>query len=84
MTSRSRGCGKVGIPRGLRDFQARRDSRFFDFSTLSSRAFGPQKLMKIISEPRQNRSGSERQDRRRNGDFEADALSDPERAFRAE
>src|SRR6201997_324799 len=34
MTSRRRGCGKVGIPRCLRDFQARRQSRVFDFSAL--------------------------------------------------
>ena len=34
MTSRSRGCGKVGIPRSLRDFQARRESQFLDFSAL--------------------------------------------------
>src|SRR6201987_5461331 len=34
IASRSRGCGKVGIPRILRDFQARRESRFLDFSAL--------------------------------------------------
>src|SRR5260370_42258926 len=34
MTSSSRGCGKVGIPRFLREFQARWESRFFDFSTV--------------------------------------------------
>ena len=27
-----RGCGKVGIPRTVRDFQARRESRLLDFS----------------------------------------------------
>src|ERR1035437_9272068 len=30
---RSRSCWKVGIPRCLRDFQARWESRFLDFST---------------------------------------------------
>jgi hypothetical protein len=82
-TAAAEAVGKVGIPR-CPGFPSKVGKSVFDFSTLSSRAFGPQKLMKIISEPRQNRSGSERQDRRRNGDFEADALSDPERAFRAE
>ena len=32
-TSGRRGCGKVGIPRLLRDFQARWESRVLDFST---------------------------------------------------
>src|SRR5579862_7043216 len=32
-SSRSRGGGKVGIPRTLRDFQARRESRLYDFSS---------------------------------------------------
>src|SRR5882724_5693283 len=32
LTSSRRGCGKVGIPRGLRGFQARWESRLFDFS----------------------------------------------------
>ena len=32
LTSSRRGGGKVGIPRTLRDFQARRESRFDDFS----------------------------------------------------
>src|SRR5450759_6033720 len=31
--SRRRGGGKVGIPRTLRDFQARWESRFLDFSS---------------------------------------------------
>src|ERR1700739_3076117 len=35
--SSRQGCGKVGIPRSLRDFQARRESRFLDFS--ASRLF---------------------------------------------
>src|SRR5665213_1781992 len=33
LTSSRRGCGKVGIPRGLRDFQARWESPLLDFST---------------------------------------------------
>src|SRR5271167_4323165 len=32
-SSRRRSCWKVGIPRCLRDFQARWESRFLDFST---------------------------------------------------
>jgi len=32
LISRRRSCGKVGIPRWVRDFQARRESRVFDFS----------------------------------------------------
>src|SRR5438309_7173163 len=32
LTNRRRGGGKVGIPRTLRDFQARRESRRYDFS----------------------------------------------------
>src|SRR6266576_6776849 len=33
LTSRSRGCGKVGVPRSMRDFQAGWESRFWDFSS---------------------------------------------------
>jgi hypothetical protein len=33
IASRRRGWGKVGIPRSLRDFQARWESRVYDFST---------------------------------------------------
>src|SRR5258708_37075885 len=33
LTSSRWGCGKVGIPRVLRDFQAGWESRFLDFST---------------------------------------------------
>src|SRR5262249_22059054 len=34
IASSRRGCGKVGIPRSLRDFQARWESRVLDFSAL--------------------------------------------------
>ena len=33
LTSSSRGWGKVGIPRGLRDFQAKWESLLLDFSS---------------------------------------------------
>src|SRR2546429_1584446 len=46
MTSGSRGCGKVGIPRLLRDFQARWESRVLDFST--SRLFHSPSALRFV------------------------------------
>src|SRR5437870_13798015 len=46
MTSSSRGCGKVGIQRLLRDFQARWESRVLDFS--SSRLFHSPSALRFV------------------------------------
>src|SRR5436853_6958679 len=46
MTSSSRGCGKVGIQRLLRDFQARWESRVLDFST--SRLFHSPSALRFV------------------------------------